>query len=128
MMADDEIETDEQLVEYCRAQMQECIDRCDFGAPSEQDLLLSVGVPVRSLELRLAEVHEIGRFDLVPPLDKAPHLRAWPPWLLVSVFRHWVYVDRERRPHALSLRRRRELITNGSTRIQAFVHDPDHPT
>lgn len=118
-MSADEPETDEERVEWCRRHMQECLDRCDLDAATEGEILLSVGLPVQMLDVQLADMREIGRFDL--SLPDRHWLQAAPEWWRVMLRRHWVYMHRDGSVHALSIKSRRQLLTTGSVRLQALT-------
>lgn len=119
-MSAEEPETDEEFVEHARKLAQEVMDRVDFSAASQTEMLNSSGLPQQAVTISKKDLRFIGRFDLVPP----PHTRHWPKWLVKTFCRHWVYVTKDGRGtvHALAMQKRLELEALGRTTVWAMIH------
>lgn len=121
-MSDDDREpTDAEHVEYVRQAMQGAMDRADFKAPTQTDMLNSCGLPQKSVTVRLEDLTEIGRFDITPP----PHAKGWPDWVIKTFCRTWVYKHTDGSVHAIGLRKRLELKATGRADIWAMIKRPE---
>jgi hypothetical protein len=118
MTPEGEPETDAEIVEVCRKKMQEMIDRVDWDAGSVKAGLDSVGIPHHPFEVSLAELREVGSFEVVLP---PAQLASKPVWMRATLARHWVFQRKaDKQVFVLHLPARLRLRETGHTRIYAF--------
>ena len=111
--------SDAEIVEECRAMLQEAVDRADFAASTATEMLDSTGIPRTDVYVQEHELRELGHFDLVLP----PGVGTWAPEVLRrAMCRHWVYAARDGSAvHTLSFKKRLELRVTGAAQVHVFV-------
>lgn len=115
-----EPKTDAEVVEFCRKQMQELIDRADFSISNRQALLDSTGLPHQPVQVIAADLTVLGKFDLEIPAE----LTVGTPKILVDASRrHWVYRHTDGRVIVLQLAQRLKLRARGYVQVHAFIAD-----
>jgi hypothetical protein len=119
-MNPEEAKTDAELVEACRQQMQDIIDRVDFEAPTREGLINSAGLPHRDEQIVAPDLTEAGRFDLDLPVRITGE---YPKVFVDAMRRHWVYRHRDGRVVVLQLAQRLKLRALGFVVVHAFVMD-----
>jgi hypothetical protein len=115
-----EPETDAEVVEFCRKQMQELLDRTDFSAPTREGLLDSVGLPHSAVQLIAADLTELGKFDLDLPREVTV---GRPKAIVDAARRHWVYRHVDGSIITLQLSQRLKLRAYGYVQAYTFIND-----
>lgn len=118
-----EPEDDTEAVEYCRKNMQDTIDRCDWEAGSVDAMLDSTGTPHEAMQVFDHELRPIGQFDLELP----EHImQRFPAYMRHTVLRHFVYRHKDGQLFVIHYPRRIELMRRGVVTLHAFVKRPDN--
>lgn len=113
-------ETDAEIVEICRREMQSIIERTDFSKRDGVELRDSTGMPHGMVRLIAADLTEIGKFELdVPPAAYV----GMPIALAMSARRHWVYRHRDGYIVTLQLGQKTKLRLVGYCEAPGFFND-----
>jgi hypothetical protein len=113
-------ETDAEIVEICKREMQGLIERTDFSRETSEELHDSTGMPHGMVRLIAADLTEIGQFELdLPPAAYV----GQPVVLAVSLRKHWVYRHRDGRIVTLQLSKKTALRQLGYIEAPAFFND-----
>lgn len=114
---------DAELVERCRKQMQDVVDRIDWDAGDVSAVLDSAGSAQESRQVFEADMRELGGFDLELP---ERIMRRFPPWLRTTVLRHFVYRHKSGETYVVHFPRRLELKALGVVTLHAFIQQPSN--
>lgn len=119
----EEPKTDAEIVDWCRQQLQETLDRADLDAPTVQEALDSTGYPSKSVEVRLAEVRLLGKFDLDFSAPRYAHRTRMQKLVMA---RHWVYRHkRDGMVFVVHYPNQAKLMTEGTATLLSFVVETD---
>lgn len=115
--------TDEQVVEHCRAQMQDTIDRIDWSAPTVAEMLDSTGKPIAARQVADADMTLIGTFHIrLPPAVFERYPVALREWLTL----HYVHRHKDGNAYVLHFPKRLEMRQTGVVTITAFIEQPSN--
>lgn len=112
-------ETDAEVIELCRSEMQAIIDRTDWSARGEK-LIKSAGLPHLEVKLLAADLTEIGKFEVVLPAEA---ITGCTKLVAGGLRRHWVYRHTNGQVVSLQIRQRVALRNLGYVRSYGFLND-----